>query len=334
MIQIDVQRDAQVSLSVQDEQQVDMSVESGAASGGVGTGENGGYYRPSVSSDGVLSWAPSKPNMPSVSTANIKGPPGVDGAQGEPGAPGLDGYTPQKGVDYWTEEDKQEIVDEAAAAVPGADLTGYATEEYVGKKIAEAQLGGEGGGVDLSAYYTKSETDIAIKNAVDAVELLPGPEGPQGETGAAGYTPIKGVDYFDGEDGVPCTHEWEGTVLKVTSASGTSSVDLRGPQGDKGEDGYTPQKGVDYFDGERGPIGETGAEGPQGPAGADGHSPIITIIDGYWHIDGVNTGIGAVGPQGEQGPQGPAYTLTDADKQVIVNGVISALPVYNGEVGE
>lgn len=43
---------------------------------------------------------------------------------------------------------------------------------------------------------------------------------------------------------------------------------------------------------------------------------------------------GEVGPQGEQGPQGPAYTLTDADKQAIVNEVISALPVYNGEVGE
>lgn len=270
--------------------------------------------------------------------------PGPAGPQGEQGVQGEDGYTPQKGIDYWTEEDKQEIIDE----VPGADLTGYATEEFVSQKIAEAQLGGEEG-VDLSAYYTKSETDDAIKTAVDAVELLPGPQGEKGDTGATGekgadgytpikgvdyfdgqdgadgYTPVKGVDYFDGEDGVPCTHEWEGTVLKVTSASGTSSVDLRGPQGDKGEDGYTPQKGVDYFDGEQGPIGETGAEGPQGPAGADGHSPIITIIDGYWHIDGVNTGIGAAGPQGEQGPAGadgvPGIVKSETEPSAYANGL-------------
>ena len=52
-----------------------------------------------------------------------------------------------------------------------------------------------------------------------------------------------------GLDGTPCTHEWDGTTLIVTSASGTTSADLKGKTGDKGEPGYTPQKGVDYFDG-------------------------------------------------------------------------------------
>jgi hypothetical protein len=71
-----------------------------------------------------------------------------------------------------------------------------------------------------------------------------------------GYTPVKGVDYFDGKDGytpvkgkdyfdgTSATHEWDGTVLKITSASGTTSADL------KGEPGHTPIKGIDYFDGE------------------------------------------------------------------------------------
>ena len=44
-----------------------------------------------------------------------------------------------------------------------------------------------------------------------------------------------------GKDGVSVTHSWNGTVLSVTSASGTSSADL------KGAPGYTPVKGVDYF---------------------------------------------------------------------------------------
>lgn len=42
-------------------------------------------------------------------------------------------------------------------------------------------------------------------------------------------------------DGTSVTHSWNGTVLSITSASGTSSADL------KGADGYTPVKGTDYF---------------------------------------------------------------------------------------
>lgn len=43
--------------------------------------------------------------------------------------------------------------------------------------------------------------------------------GPRGLPGKDGYTPIKGIDYFDGKDGKD------------------------------GKDGYTPIKGIDYFDG-------------------------------------------------------------------------------------
>jgi hypothetical protein len=67
---------------------------------------------------------------------------------------------------------------------------------------------------------------------------------------------------FNGENGVSATHEWKGTTLTVTSAGGTSSANLKGDKGDpftyedftdeqltllKGEAGYTPVKGVDYF---------------------------------------------------------------------------------------
>lgn len=58
------------------------------------------------------------------------------------------------------------------------------------------------------------------------------------------------------------THSWEGTVLTVTSTSGTSSADLKGDpgkdgidgkdgrdgtDGKDGNDGYTPVVGTDYF---------------------------------------------------------------------------------------
>lgn len=55
---------------------------------------------------------------------------------------------------------------------------------------------------------------------------------------------------FNGKDGTPCTHSWNGSVLVVSSASGTSSADLKGGKGDKGDagnDGYTPVKGKDYW---------------------------------------------------------------------------------------
>ena len=66
--------------------------------------------------------------------------------------------------------------------------------------------------VDLTGYATEEYVDAAIKD----IELTPGAKGDPG------YTPIKGIDYDDGE------------------------------KGDKGDPGYTPVKGVDYFDGDPG----------------------------------------------------------------------------------
>lgn len=37
------------------------------------------------------------------------------------GAPGKDGKTPAKGTDYWTEDEKTEIINEVIAALPLAE---------------------------------------------------------------------------------------------------------------------------------------------------------------------------------------------------------------------
>lgn len=78
-------------------------------------GADGGYYIPSVSATGVLSWTPTKSDMESVTPVNIKG---KDGKDGEPGLPGTDGKTPEKGVDYFTSEDKNEIISAVLARLP------------------------------------------------------------------------------------------------------------------------------------------------------------------------------------------------------------------------
>lgn len=62
----------------------------------------------------------------------------------------------------------------------------------------------------------KSAYDIAVAN---------GFEGSEEEWLAS----LKGVD------GISATHSWNGTTLTITSASGTSSADLKGEKGDQGE---------------------------------------------------------------------------------------------------
>ena len=65
--------------------------------GGGGSGTNGGYYVPSVSESGQLSWEASDPDMPPVPSADIMGPQGPKGDPGEPGEQGPVGQPGPKG---------------------------------------------------------------------------------------------------------------------------------------------------------------------------------------------------------------------------------------------
>lgn len=60
--------------------------------------------------------------MPSNSILNIK----KDGKWVEiPALKGKDGYTPVKGTDYWTADDKAEIVNEVLELLPRAESEVY-----------------------------------------------------------------------------------------------------------------------------------------------------------------------------------------------------------------
>lgn len=140
----------------------------------------------------------------------------------------------------------------------------------------------------------------------------------KGEPGADGYTPIKGVDYFDGVDGkdgkdgytpIKGIDYFDGAPGK-DGKDGTITFEELTPEqkeslkGADGKDGYTPVKGIDYFDGAP---GKDGADGAPGKDGIDGYTPIkgIDYFDGKDGKDGVN------------GVDGKDYILTDADKQEI-----------------
>lgn len=137
---------------------------------------------------------------------------------------------------------------------------------------------------------------------MDGKDGTPGEAGPQGPVGPEGPQGIQGEPGEDGEkgkdgqNGVSVTHSWDGTVLTLNSASGTTKTDLKGPQGNPGQDGKQ---------GEQGPMGPQGPQGETGPKGEDGKTPV----------------------------KGTDY-FTDTDKSEMVNSVISALPIYNGEVVE
>ena len=62
------------------------------ATGGSGSGVNGGYYVPSVDASGNLTWTASQSGMPSVASSNIKGSQGAAGADGGRWYTGLNIY--------------------------------------------------------------------------------------------------------------------------------------------------------------------------------------------------------------------------------------------------
>lgn len=67
-------------------------------------------------------------------------------------------------------------------------------------------------------------------------------------SGGSGISSDSGADSGTGSgsgaDGISCYHSWDGTVLTITSASGTSSADLKGEKGEKGDTG--PAGGLPY----------------------------------------------------------------------------------------
>ena len=104
----------------------------------------------------------------------------------------------------------------------------YATPSYVQEKIAEASL--SGGEVDLSAYATIG----FVEQEIEKIELTPGPQGLQGPKGDKG------------DKGVGLGFEWSGTRLGIKKDTDISYTYIE-LKGEKGVDGYTPIKGIDYF---------------------------------------------------------------------------------------
>lgn len=126
-----------------------------------------------------------------------------------------------------------------------------------------------------------------------------------GTNGEDGFSPTVDIEPIDG-----------GHRISITDKDGTQTADVM--DGRDGVDGYTPVKNVDYFDGQ---------DGRDGDPGADGISPTVAVQD----ITGGHR-VTITDKDGEKIFDVMDGKITDADKQEVVDAVIAALPVYDGEV--
>lgn len=203
--------------------------------------------------------------------------------------------TPVKGEDYFTEADKQELMDEISAVrFVSQDLT-QAQQEQARKNLGITGTGLDGTSVTVESV-TESDQDggsnvvkfsdgssLIVRNGntgTQGIQGEVGPVGPQGEDGAQGpkgETGPQGIQGIQGETGP------------------------QGPKGDKGDPGADGAKGDK---GDPGPQGEVGPQGPKGDKGDTGPQG-IQGEKGDSGADGAKGETGPQGPKGDTGPTGP-----------------------------
>ena len=208
-----------------------------------------------------------------------------------------------------------------------------------GNGIASIQKTNTQGLVDI---YTITFTD-GTTTAFTVTNGTQGIQGIQGEKGEDGHSPVitiqNGKWYIDGVDtGIIA----EG--VNGDTGNGISSIQKTNTQGLV--DTYT----ITFTDGTTTTFtvtnGAQGIQGIQGEKGEDGHSPVITIQNGKWYIDGVDSGKSAVGVKGDTGngissiqktnTQGlvDTYTITFTDGTTTTFTVTNGAQGIQGEKGD
>lgn len=106
--------------------------------------------------------------------------------KGDKGDKGEDGYSPEKGVDYWTQEDVEAIDKKVSDEINYVNTSmQYATRTAAAAK-AEASA--------ATAAANAAVADLQAKADAGAFK------GDKGDTGEDGYTPVRGTDYWTAED--------------------------------------------------------------------------------------------------------------------------------------
>ena len=136
---------------------IEQGIQDATQSGGGGSG--GATFTPSVSSDGVISWTNDK-GLPNPDPVDIMGPEGPKGPKGD---------TPVKGVDYWTDSDKAELVQDVLGQLP--EISPY--EIGSGLKLDESTNTLSVDTADsVEADNTRPITSAAVYTTVGNIEIL------------------------------------------------------------------------------------------------------------------------------------------------------------------
>lgn len=153
-------------------------------------GDPGGYYTPTVSEDGNLTWLPSEEDMPAVPGSNIAGPEGPEGKSGV----WTEDTTPPEGYNVWIAPGG-----EASVTVTQEQMENYVTGEIEKIELMPGPQGEQGpagadGADGISPSATIEQTDEgAVITIADAT-------GSSSATLKNGATPVKGTDYWTSAD--------------------------------------------------------------------------------------------------------------------------------------
>ena len=274
---------------------------------------------------------------------------------------GKDGYTPQKGVDYFDGED------------------GYTPVK--GKDYFDGQDGAPGNDgfsptVEVAPIEGGNRVVITDKDGAKSFDVMDGKDG----EGGSGGDPVPGEDGEDGGYYIPEVSEagdlsWSPTK---TDMEPVETVNIKGKPGDKGDPftykdftpeqlaalkgedgapGYTPQKGIDYFDGKDGYTPVKGVDYFDGENGVPGNGIKSAILNADYTLtltfdDGtsyttpsIRGATGKAGSDGKDGSDGVGIasikqtTTSSADggnnvfTVTLTNGQTATFTAKNGSKG-
>ena len=164
-------------------------------------------------------------------------------------------------------------------------------------------------------------------NSVLNLKGIKGDKGDNGTNGQDGITPTIS------EDGYWVVNGQKTNIVAVNKphigrngnwwiGNEDLGVKAKGEKGQDGQNGRTPVLSIiDGFWAIDGVKTTTKAQGDKGQDGQNGRTPVLSIIDGFWAIDGVKTTTKAQGEKGQNGQDGHTPTFTIIDGFWAVDGV-------------